>query len=173
MMKTLLTAYHVADLAGSVDFYARVGFREIGRATFEDGTTRVMLNLPGDGDFVTLELVHEPSAGPIKVGNGFSHVVLQVDDLAAKLDDLARAGIAGEDVALPGDAGGMGLANLRDPGGYRIELVQWPPGHPDGLTSADFQGRPFPGSSAGVSRCLSPGETVGTRRGNAADRRAA
>ncbi|MGH3088226.1 MAG: VOC family protein, partial [Rubrobacteraceae bacterium] len=25
-----------------------------------------------------------------------------------------------------------------DPDGYRIELVEWPPGHPDGLTEADF-----------------------------------
>ena len=141
MMKMVLTAYRVADLARSVDFYARVGFREIGRATFQNGTTRVMLNLPGDGEFVTLELVQEPSVGPLELGNGFSHVALQVDDLAAKLDDLARAGCgaAGEDVVLPGDAGEMGLANLRDPDGYRIELVQWPPGHPDGITSADFR----------------------------------
>jgi hypothetical protein len=27
---------------------------------------------------------------------------------------------------------------LTDPDGYRIELVQWPPGHPDGITEADF-----------------------------------
>jgi lactoylglutathione lyase len=27
---------------------------------------------------------------------------------------------------------------LTDPDGYRIELVQWPPGHPAGMTSADF-----------------------------------
>ncbi|AZP15054.1 hypothetical protein EJC51_02235 [Streptomyces aquilus] len=25
-----------------------------------------------------------------------------------------------------------------DPDGYRIELVEWPPGHPDGITAADF-----------------------------------
>jgi hypothetical protein len=27
---------------------------------------------------------------------------------------------------------------LTDPGGYGIELVQWPAGHPDGITAADF-----------------------------------
>ena len=139
-MKTLLTAYRVGDLASSVDVYARVGFREIGRARFENGTTRVMLNLPGDGQFVTLEPVQEPSVDPLELGNGFSHVAVQVDDLAATLDDLARAGCgaASEDVVLPGDAGEMGLANLRDPDGYRIELVQWPAGHPAGMTAADF-----------------------------------
>jgi lactoylglutathione lyase len=25
-----------------------------------------------------------------------------------------------------------------DPDGYRIELVQWPAGHADGITEADF-----------------------------------
>lgn len=27
---------------------------------------------------------------------------------------------------------------LIDPDGYRIELVRWPHGHPDGITAADF-----------------------------------
>jgi lactoylglutathione lyase len=27
---------------------------------------------------------------------------------------------------------------LSDPDGYKIELVQWPPGHPDGITARDF-----------------------------------
>ena len=29
----------------------------------------------------------------------------------------------------------------RDPDGNRIELVQWPPGHADGLSNADFADR--------------------------------
>lgn len=31
---------------------------------------------------------------------------------------------------------------LIDPDGYRIEMVQWPVGHPDGLTAADFAEEP-------------------------------
>ena len=27
---------------------------------------------------------------------------------------------------------------ITDPDGHRIELVQWPPGHPDGITAADW-----------------------------------
>ena len=139
MMKMLLTAYRVGDLARSVDFYAKVGFREIGRATFENGTTRVMLNLPGDGDVATIELVDDRSVGVIELGNGFSHIAVQVDDLAAALADLAREGIASDGIELPGGQEGPAVANLRDPDGYQIELVQWPPGHPDGITSADFR----------------------------------
>jgi len=31
-----------------------------------------------------------------------------------------------------------GTAFSHLPDGFRIELVQWPPGHADGLTAADF-----------------------------------
>lgn len=30
-------------------------------------------------------------------------------------------------------------AMLADPDGARIELVQWPPGHADGMSAADFR----------------------------------
>ena len=30
---------------------------------------------------------------------------------------------------------------ITDPDGYRIELVQWPEGHADGITRADFAGQ--------------------------------
>ena len=98
-----------------------------------------MLNLPGDGDAATIELVDDRAAGPIELGNGLSHIAVQVDDLAATLADLAREGIASDGIQLPGGRDGPAVANLRDPDGYRIELVQWPPGHPDGITSADFR----------------------------------
>jgi lactoylglutathione lyase len=138
-MKTLLTAYRVSDLARAEQFYRAVGFREIGRAPIGEGTTLVMLNLPGDGDFVTLELVYAPAAGALVVGNGFSHLAVQVDDLAATVAELARKGIACGPIEYPGGANGPIVSNLRDPDGYRIELVQWPPGHADGITSADFR----------------------------------
>jgi lactoylglutathione lyase len=41
-------------------------------------------------------------------------------------------------VEFPGGPDGPQTAWLTDPDGYRIELVQWPPGHPDGITAADF-----------------------------------
>jgi lactoylglutathione lyase len=138
-MKTLLTAYRVADPGRSLDFYRNLGFQGIGRVTSGDGATRVMLNLPGDGDVVTLELVHEPAVGPINIGNGFSHLAVQVDDLAATLADLDAKGVAHPAIERPGGEAGPAVCMLRDPDGYRIELVQWPPGHPADMTSADFR----------------------------------
>jgi lactoylglutathione lyase len=138
-MKTLLTGYRVSDLGRSLDFYRAVGFREIERVALGDGAALVMLNLPGDGDVVTLELAYAPAAGALVVGNGFSHVAVQVDDLAATVADLARKGVACGPIERPGGAVGSVVSDLRDPDGYKIELVQWPPGHADGMTSADFR----------------------------------
>ena len=134
-MKTLHTAYRVSDLERSAAFYRNMGFREIGRVTLADGSTLVMLNLPGDGEVVTLELVHNPALGAVELGNGFSHIAVQVEDLAATLSALRSRGVACGPIEYPGPA----VCNLRDPDGYRIELVEWPPGHPDGITSADFR----------------------------------
>ena len=37
----------------------------------------------------------------------------------------------------PDDPAAVRLLYLTDPDGNRIELVQWPPGHADGITAAD------------------------------------
>jgi lactoylglutathione lyase len=137
-VKTLHTAYRVSDLTGSVDFYRKVGFTEIGRIGFEDGTILVMLNLPDDGDVVTLELVYDPKVNPVAVGTGFSHIVVQVDSLESTLADFAQKGVAFDAPQRPAGDDGPKTSFLRDPDGYQIELVEWPPGHPDGITRADF-----------------------------------
>jgi len=121
-MKMLLTAFRVSDLERSRRFYAQVGFREIGSGDTGDAS-RVMLNLPGDGDDVTLELVSQPSIGKLEVGNGFSHIAVQVDDLDAVLASLAAAGVVSGDPELPGGPAGPKTSFLTDPDGYRIELV--------------------------------------------------
>jgi hypothetical protein len=38
---------------------------------------------------------------------------------------------------------------VTDPDGYRIELVQWPAGHPQGMTEADFTNESSRGSGSG------------------------
>ena len=96
-----------------------------------------MLNFQGE-EVVTLELVHRPAAGAVDIGTGFSHIPVQVDDLPATLGRLSEAGLKPGPVERPGGQDGPQISWLTDPDGYRIELVQWPPGHPYGITSADF-----------------------------------
>ena len=45
-------------------------------------------------------------------------------------------GVIAEPPTEPGP--GIWTSWVTDPDGYRIELVQWPPDHPAGMTAADF-----------------------------------
>jgi lactoylglutathione lyase len=137
-VKTLHTAYRVTDLAASLDFYTALGYGEVGRVDIGDGASLTMLRFPGE-EVVTLELVHRPVDEPVHIGTGFSHLVVQVDNnLAATIEALSQAGLRPGPVERPGGPDGPQTSWLTDPDGYRIELVQWPPGHPDGITAADF-----------------------------------
>lgn len=136
-MKTLHTAYRVTDLEISLDFYTALGYREVSRVDIGNGATLTMLKFP-DEDVVTLEIIHRPAAGAaVEIGSGFSHLVVQVDDIATTVDALTDAGLRPEPLEHPGGPDGPTTSYLSDPDGYRIELVQWPPGHPDGITVAD------------------------------------
>ena len=99
-----------------------------------------MLQLPGD-DFVTIELVHDPDAVRPVPASGINHLVIQVESLDATRADLAAKGIEPEPLELPGGPAGPRTCWITDPDGYRIELVQWPEGHADGITRADFAGQ--------------------------------
>ncbi len=127
----------VSDLERSLAFYTAVGYTVAGTVQGTALGTLIMLQLPGDA-FVTIELVHDPVRGTDGIGAGINHLVIQVESLDATLADLAASGIAAEQPALPGAADGPQTSWITDPDGYRIELVQWPAGHADGITRADF-----------------------------------
>jgi catechol 2,3-dioxygenase-like lactoylglutathione lyase family enzyme len=100
----------------------------------EEFGSLTMLQLPDD-PFVSLELVHDPER-PVEDVGAVNHLVVQVDDLDATIADLAAKGVAAAPPAEPGPR--LRTSWLIDPDGYRIELVQWPPGHAAGMTAADF-----------------------------------
>jgi lactoylglutathione lyase len=87
---------------------------------------------------VTLELAHRPVDGAVQIGTGFSHLVVQVDELPATLAALSQRGLQPEPERYPAGRNGPRTSWLTDPDGYRIELVQWPAGHADGISAADF-----------------------------------
>ncbi len=124
----------VTDLERSLAFYTALGYAEIGNVPETNFGSLTMLQLPDD-PFVSLELVHDP-ARPVKDTGAVNHLVVQTDDLGATLGELAAKGITTERPTKPGP--GIRTSWLTDPDGYRIELVQWPPGHPAGMTAADF-----------------------------------
>jgi lactoylglutathione lyase len=136
-MKTLFVSYHVTDLDRSLDFYTAVGYAELGRVDAGDGACLVILKFPEE-PAASLELVHRPGDGPVEVGSGFDHLAIQVENLVATVDRLTDAGLEPGPVQYPGGPPGPKTSWLTDPDGYRIELVEWPSGHPDGITPEDF-----------------------------------
>lgn len=118
-------------------FYTALGYEQVGRVDIGNDGSLTMLKFPGE-DMVTLELVHRPADGPVDIGTGFSHLPIQVDDLSFTIEALSQAGLKASPVELPGGPDGPQISWLTDPDGYRLELVQWPPGHVYGITAADF-----------------------------------
>ncbi|WP_346040249.1 VOC family protein [Actinomadura chokoriensis] len=133
-MRMLHLGLRVSDLERSLAFYTALGFTRLGSVPETQFGSLTMLKLPDD-PFVSLELVHDP-ARPVTDTGAVNHLVVQVDDLDATIADLAAEGVPAEPPAAP--APGMRTSWLTDPDGYKIELVQWPPGHPPGMTAADM-----------------------------------
>lgn len=135
-MRTLHFGLRVRDLENSLSFYKTLGYEVVGEVPETPIGRLVMLQLPGD-EFVSLELVHDPST-PIEPGNTLSHLAVHVQDMGETLERLAEQGLEAEQGMKQDD--GMRTAFLTDPDGLRIELVQWRPGHPAGLSAADWAG---------------------------------
>jgi lactoylglutathione lyase len=135
-VRTLQFGLKVADREVSLAFYAALGYEVIGEVPDAPIGHLTMLKLPRD-EFVTLELVHDPSVADTSAP-GFSHFAIHVESLEATVARLTAAGIRSEGIASP--APDLHTTTITDPDGRTIELVQWPPGHPEGMTSVDWAG---------------------------------
>ena len=138
-MRTLHVGLRVEDLDRSLRFYGSLGYDVVGTVPETELGSLTMLKLPKDS-FVSLELVHDPGAGTTTPA-GLNHFVIAVEALHDLVVRLAALGIEVEEPSSPSGSEDFWTTWLTDPDGYRIELVQWPPGHSDGLTSADFAGQ--------------------------------
>jgi lactoylglutathione lyase len=56
-----------------------------------------------------------------------------VTSMAATVSELAARGIDADAPASPDGSADFPTPWITDPDGHRIELVQWPAGHPDGI----------------------------------------
>ena len=137
-MRTLHVGLRVADLPRSIAFYTAVGYEVLGDVPATELGSLTMLKLPGD-EFVALELVNDPDHGHVEPG-GLSHLVIQVDDVRATAARLAARGVSTEEPGSPDGSADFWTAWVSDPDGYRIEFVQWPDGHPAGMTRSDLAG---------------------------------
>jgi lactoylglutathione lyase len=117
------TCYRILDIDRSVAFYEALGFEEMSRMPIRDEAINVFMGLPGDGP--RLELTYNIGrTEPYEIGTGYGHIAVAVDDLDATLQRLAEQGIEPERPPYQVREGGSRLCFVRDPDGYRIELIE-------------------------------------------------
>ena len=123
----LHTCYRIGDIDRSVAFYEKLGFEERRRMPIGDEAINVFMGLPGEDS--RLELTYNHGVDSYDLGTGYNHVALLVDDLDGTLAGLAQSGIEPEKP--PYRPGGRTTGSLicfvRDPDGYRIELIERQP----------------------------------------------
>jgi lactoylglutathione lyase len=119
------TCYRITDIDRSVDFYKALGFEEVGRFQLPDGATNVFMGLPDDG--ARLELTFNPGVDSYEIGTGYGHIAVTAGDLDGTLQALAGQGIDPERPPYTVREGGNRLCFVRDPDGYRIELIEQDP----------------------------------------------
>src|SRR3712207_2932903 len=90
-MRTLHIGLRVADLERSLAFYAGLGYQKLGEVPETAFGSLTMLKLPDD-DYVSLELVRDPTGGRVGPG-GLNHFVIQVEALHDTIARLAAQGI--------------------------------------------------------------------------------
>ena len=126
MANLIHTCYRITDIDRSVAFYEALGFEEVGRFPIRDEAINVFMNLPGDGDSPRLELTYNHGVDSYDLGTAYGHIAISADDLDATLEQLAGQGIEPEKPPYSVREGGSRLCFVRDPDGYRIEVIEKP-----------------------------------------------
>jgi lactoylglutathione lyase len=118
------TCYRITDVDRSVAFYEALGFRETGRLPIRDEAINVFMGLPEDGPEPRLELTYNFGVDSYEIGTGYGHIAITTDDLDSTLARLAEQGIEPERPPYSVREGGSRLCFVRDPDGYRIEIIE-------------------------------------------------
>jgi lactoylglutathione lyase len=124
-MQLIHTCYRIGDIDRSVAFYETLGFQEVGRLPIREEAINVFMGLPEDG--ARLELTYNFGVDSYELGTGYNHIAVTVDDMDATLAGLAGKGIEPEKPPYTVREGGPRLCFVRDPDGYRIELIEMDP----------------------------------------------
>ena len=121
-MELIHTCYRIGDIDRSVRFYETLGFEERARFPIRDEAINVFMGLPGDDP--RLELTYNHGVDGYDLGTGYNHIALTVEDLHGTLARLGEQGIEPEKPPYSIREGGNRLTFVKDPDGYRIELLE-------------------------------------------------
>ncbi|HSS57564.1 MAG TPA: VOC family protein [Solirubrobacteraceae bacterium] len=122
MPELIHTCYRIGDIDRSVAFYEALGFEELRRMPIRDEAINVFMGLPDDG--ARLELTYNHGVDSYELGTGYNHIAITASDLDATLANLAGQGIEPEKPPYTVREGGNRICIVRDPDGYRIEIIE-------------------------------------------------
>ena len=122
MPQYLHTCYRIGDIDRSVAFYEKLGFDARARMPIGDEAINVFMGLPGEDP--RLELTYNHGVDSYELGTGYNHIAIAVEDLDGTLERLGGQGIEPEKPPYTVREGGSRLCFVRDPDGYRIELLE-------------------------------------------------
>jgi lactoylglutathione lyase len=124
----LHTMLRVTDPDASRAFYEGLGMEFRRESPIvrngELEATLYFLGFPGQEEELELTFNHDGST--YELGTAYGHVAIGVDDLDATLANLAEQGIEPERAPYQVREGGSWLCFVRDPDGYRLELIERP-----------------------------------------------
>jgi lactoylglutathione lyase len=124
-MELIHTCYRIGDIDRSVAFYEALGFEERRRVPIREEAINVFMGLPEDGPEPRLELTYNIGHDePYDLGTGYGHIAITTEDLDGALQRLAEQGIEPERPPYSVREGGSRLCFVRDPDGYRIEIIE-------------------------------------------------
>jgi lactoylglutathione lyase len=125
MAEFLHTMVRITDPEKSRAFYEALGFTfERDMDIVRDGQLEATNFFYSLGDHASvLELTYNVDGRTYDLGTGYGHIAVGVDDLAASLATLAGQGIEPERKPYRVREGGSLLCFVKDPDGYRIELI--------------------------------------------------
>lgn len=125
-MRLLHTMIRVGDLERSIDFYTRVlGMSLLRRKDYPTGKfTLAFVGYGDEADNAVIELTHNWGQTSYEVGDGFGHIALSAEDIYTTCDTIRESG--GKICREPGPMkhGGSVIAFVKDPDGYKIELIE-------------------------------------------------
>jgi lactoylglutathione lyase len=126
MSRYLHTMYRITDPERSRKFYEALGLEFRREAPIvrngELEATNYFYGYPGQDE--ELELTFNHDGRTYEIGTGYGHIAVGVRDLDGTLEELLVQGIEAEREPYRVSQGGSRLTFVRDPDGYRVELIE-------------------------------------------------
>ncbi|MGD1904388.1 MAG: lactoylglutathione lyase [Leptolyngbyaceae cyanobacterium] len=125
-MRLLHTMLRVGNLDTSIQFYCELlGMRLLRQKDYPGGKfTLAFVGYGNESDHSVLELTHNWATDHYDLGEGDGHIASGVDDIYGTCEAIKAQG--GEVVREPGPMkhGSTVIAFVKDPDGYKVELIQ-------------------------------------------------